>query len=118
MFKKSLMFVLASVMSGSSVVYAASITNYNEDSVTIVLNEDGKESDIVLEGQQTRRDICMNGCSVTLPNGDVYNITGEDIVTLDDGVLLKEPQAEQGSGEEQYAPDDSESDHDQQTDQN
>lgn len=109
----------------SSGVLAATMTNYEETEQKIFVVENGKEQEITLGSQQTVEDICNEGCTIRLFNGDEYNIESNDVISIEDNMIFidtveteqsaqdepleSEGQEEAGSDEE-AAPDEEESD--------
>lgn len=83
--KKSLfVFAAAAGVLISGPLSAASLTNYDEASQVVVLTEQGNETTLTLEGNQTIEDVCLSGCVLKFANGEEYNLTGSEIVAIED----------------------------------
>ncbi|MBX3597338.1 MAG: hypothetical protein KF874_07190 [Rhizobiaceae bacterium] len=80
---KSIVAVLALVACGSTAM-AASAVNLDSETRTIIVTEGGNRQQIDLAPGETV-DFCLNGCFVTLPNGDREALSGGETVEISGG---------------------------------
>ena len=64
---------------------AASAVNLDSESRTLIVTEGGSKSELALGGGESV-DFCPNGCFVTMPNGDIEALTGNETVEISGGV--------------------------------
>ena len=68
---------------------AATLTNKDPDSQTIVVTEDGVKSEVAIASGESVT-ICDGGCFLTLPNGDRAALAGsEDVDIVNGGAIIK-----------------------------
>ena len=72
----------------SSLLTAAEITNYDEKEQTVFITQNGKQQEITLASQQTVKEICNDGCSIKLLNGDEYNIAANDLIAIEGSMIF------------------------------
>ncbi|MEL6920654.1 MAG: hypothetical protein AAFO77_06460 [Pseudomonadota bacterium] len=68
---------------------AATISNGEAESITLIVTENGERSEVVLAAGQTQA-ICTAGCFLTLPNGDRVVLSGTETVSIANGRALIE----------------------------
>lgn len=66
---------------------AASITNNDSESQTLLITEEGVRSELVIAPGETLS-ICEEGCFMTAPNGDRAVLEGGETVTIANGVAV------------------------------
>ena len=64
--------------------YAASVTNGDDVQRTLVVTEDGTQSQLVLSAGETV-EFCAGGCFVTMPNGDREALSGSESIEISGG---------------------------------
>lgn len=79
----ALIAAAASTILFSGSLSAASLTNYDETSQTVIVTEEGQDSTITLEGNETVEEFCVSGCTIKFANGDEYNLAGNEIVAIE-----------------------------------
>lgn len=72
----------------NALLTAAEITNYDEKEQTVIITQDGKQQEITLGSQQTVKEICNEGCSIKLLNGDEYNIAANDLIAIEGSMIF------------------------------
>lgn len=79
--------VIAAValLAADGAAFAASAVNMDSETRTLVVTEGGSRSELALAGGETV-EFCPDGCFVTLPNGDLEALTGEETVEISGGV--------------------------------
>lgn len=84
---KMLKFLVAAAalvaVSGGS--FAASAVNLDAEPRTILVTEGGSQSELAIGAGETV-EFCVDGCFVTLPNGDREALTGSETVEISGGV--------------------------------
>ena len=64
--------------------FAASVTNKDDVARTLVITEDGNQSELVLDPGETQP-ICSGGCFITMPNGDREALSGTETIEISGG---------------------------------
>lgn len=64
---------------------AASATNNDNETRTLVVTEGGGKSELALAAGETVQ-FCPKGCFVTLPNGELEPLTGAETIEITGGV--------------------------------
>ncbi len=80
---KKLVLIAAS-LAFSIPAYAASVTNSDDVERTLVVTEDGTQSQLVLSAGETV-EFCGGGCFVTMPNGDREALSGGETIEISGG---------------------------------
>ncbi|RWP58886.1 MAG: hypothetical protein EOR08_25620 [Mesorhizobium sp.] len=81
---KSLVAAIAFLAAGSSAL-AASATNKDAETRTLVVTEGGGKTELALAAGETA-EFCPTGCFVTMPNGDLEALTGSETIEISGGV--------------------------------
>ncbi len=81
---KRLITTIAATVALSSPVLAASLTNRDADTRTLIVSEGASKSEITVTAGETVS-ICPNGCFVTMPNGDREALKGDETIDISNG---------------------------------
>lgn len=81
--KFCLAFAALLAMGGTGMT--ASVVNLDSEPRTLVVTEAGNKSELALPAGQTV-EFCLNGCFVTMPNGDREALTGSETIEISGGV--------------------------------
>ena len=89
---RSVAIALIAAMLGSSAM-AANITNLDEEAhtVTVIVGEEQIEYTIPPGQWIDLSEVCAGGCAVVLPNGQDYQLTADDVASIESGELLFDP---------------------------
>lgn len=89
---------LVTAMFGTGAM-AANITNLEDEpfTVIVIVGEERHEFTIPPTQSLDLGDVCANGCSVVLPNGQDYQLSAGDIASIEAGDLKLSP-PDQSSG--------------------
>ena len=63
---------------------AASATNLDDETRTLLVTEGGNQSELALAAGETV-EFCPSGCFVTMPNGDREALTGSEAIEISNG---------------------------------
>lgn len=80
-------FLLAAgalVVAGST-AFGASAVNRDAEPRTLIVTEGGNKTELALAAGETV-EFCVNGCFVTMPNGDREALTGSETIEISGGV--------------------------------
>ncbi len=64
--------------------HAASITNKDSESRTLIVTEGGSKTELVLAAGESI-EFCAGGCFVTMPNGDREALSGSEAIEISGG---------------------------------
>ncbi len=92
------LIVAGSALLVSGNVFAASLTNYDETPHTLIITENGNQSKITLEGNQSVEGVCVNGCTLKYGESEEYNLAGDEIVAIEDNQIYVD-QMDNGSND-------------------
>ncbi|MCX7306234.1 MAG: hypothetical protein NTV73_18150 [Hyphomicrobiales bacterium] len=81
---KTIVAIVALLAAGVS-AEAASAVNLDGEQRTLIVTEGGNKSELAIGGGETV-DFCSTGCFVTMPNGDIEALTGNETVEISGGV--------------------------------
>lgn len=79
-------FVLTLAVSGPAA--AITITNRDATAHNVLVTEGGDEtvtSEVVIEADQTRDDLCPAGCTLVLADGEPQSFEGYEVLVIEDG---------------------------------
>jgi len=83
------------LVSGSS-AYALSVTNRDGTDQKITITEGQKQREEVVATTKTLSNVCPAGCVIQLQNGEEYEFDGNEIVSIEEGLMfLDEPAQEE-----------------------
>jgi hypothetical protein len=72
--------------------YAAALQLTNRDTtdhtLTVADTKGGEKHEFKASPAQIIGDICMKGCTITMPDGDEYEFDGNEIVAIEDGLIF------------------------------
>lgn len=74
----------AAALAISLPAYAATVTNKDDVQRTLIVTEDGDQTELVLSAGETI-DFCAGGCFVTMPNGDREALSGSEAIEISGG---------------------------------
>lgn len=63
------------------------LTNYDTARYEFTMKEGDTTSEMTLEAEQTMTDLCEDGCTITLQNGEWGRYDGHESVYIQDGKL-------------------------------
>ncbi|TKT80063.1 hypothetical protein [Aquamicrobium sp. LC103] len=81
---KKYLFASAMLLATGSAAMAASVTNLDNETLTLVVTEGGSQSELQVGAGQTI-EFCSSGCFVTMPNGDREALTGSENLEIQGG---------------------------------
>jgi hypothetical protein len=81
---KTLVATLA-LLATAAAAGAASAVNLDSEPRSLIVTEGGSKSELVVGGGETV-DFCATGCFVTMPNGDIEPLAGNETVEISGGV--------------------------------
>lgn len=87
--KTSLPVAFAAILAACSAAGAASLTNKDDASQTIVVTEGGVKTEFAIAAGETVK-LCDDGCFLTLPSGDRAALGGEEAVDIVNGEAVVE----------------------------
>jgi hypothetical protein len=93
MIKSGLALLAAAAVLFASVAHAASITNRDvQEHYLQIVDETGETEtqEIVIAANQSVENICMEGCTINLDDGEPMAISGSEQLVIEDGVLAVE----------------------------
>jgi hypothetical protein len=79
------LFAVAAIIIVSGPVHAASAVNLDSEPRTLLVTEGGSKSELALGAGETV-EFCAGGCFVTMPNGDIEALTGNETIEISGGV--------------------------------
>lgn len=86
---------LTVVFASYSSVYALSVTNRDGTDQKLTITEGEKQREEVVAPSKTLASICPAGCVIQLQNGEEYEFDGNEIVSIEEGLMfLDEPAQE------------------------
>ena len=74
--------VLIAAMATPATAAAATVTNLDDETHTLIVSEGGTQTEIVI-GAGESIEICPQGCFVTMPNGDREVLTGAEKLEIE-----------------------------------
>lgn len=87
-------FAIMAVMGWHWTANAISLTNRDDARQSLVVIEGDSEKAMTLQPMQ-QVEMCVSGCVIRLGNGDEYRFFGEEIVSIEEGLMfLDVPEAE------------------------
>ena len=102
---KLVSFVVASVAGAMFALPAFALTISNSDpdphTITVTAGTDTKE--VTIAPDQQVEPVCAEGCVVELDNGEQYQMTGNEQVSIEDGVIFVD--SAPGNGDAEDFPD-------------
>lgn len=79
--------VVTLVFAGAGSAVAAEITNNDAAAHTLRITENGERSEVVIDPNQTLV-LCVDGCFMTAPNGDLLAVEGDETISLVEGAAV------------------------------
>lgn len=76
--------LMLALLAFSLPVHAASVTNKDSESRTLIVTEGGSKTELVLAAGETI-EFCASGCFVTMPNGDREALSGGEAIEISGG---------------------------------
>ena len=72
----------------ASSAQALTLTNRDPEERRLQITEGGDEAvthDVIVEADQTREDLCLEGCTIVLDSGEHASFEGDEVVEIEDG---------------------------------
>jgi hypothetical protein len=92
MLRKSLVLAGAGALTLVMAWQAQAMTLTNRDGadlmVTITENGDSTGQDLLIAANQTLEDVCANGCTITLEDGQKLDFNGDEDVSIEGGRFI------------------------------
>jgi hypothetical protein len=91
---------LAAVVAFASLssAHALSVTNRDGTDQKVTITEGDKQRLEVVAPSKTLQNVCPAGCVIQLQNGEEYEFDGNEIVSIEEGLMfLDEPAAEENA---------------------
>jgi hypothetical protein len=83
-------------LASSTSAYALSVTNRDGTDQKITITEGEKQREEVIATTKTLSNVCPAGCVIQLQNGEEYEFDGNEIVSIEEGLMfLDEPAQEE-----------------------
>lgn len=82
---KTLILAAIALIGVAGGAFAASAVNKDTQPRTLIVTEGGSKSELAIGAGETV-DFCLNGCFVTMPNGDREALTGNEAIEITGGV--------------------------------
>lgn len=67
---------------------ALTISNIDPKAHTITVTADGASKELTIEAEKEVDAPCASGCKVKLENGEEYELGGEEVISIEDGVIF------------------------------
>lgn len=77
---------------------ALQLTNHDPVEQKIVVTEKSDSRDLVIKPSETLKDLCSDGCTMRMPDGEEYEFDGSETVFVEEGLMFLDDQ-DQGAGE-------------------
>ncbi|PZN52050.1 MAG: hypothetical protein DIU65_10415 [Proteobacteria bacterium] len=74
----------AVLFAGTQGIHAATVVNNDNEPRTLIVTEGAGKSELSIAAGETT-EFCLNGCFITLPNGDLEALTGAETVVISNG---------------------------------
>lgn len=88
--------VMVFVLASGAPAYALSVTNRDGTDQKITITEGEKQRQEVVATMKTLANVCPAGCVIQLQNGEEYEFDGNEIVSIEEGLMfLDEPAQEE-----------------------
>lgn len=88
----------ASLIAGAAPSHALTITNRDPAPQTVIIIEDQQQKVQIVQPSQRLDGLCPAGCVVQLPNGEDYVLSGNEAISIQDGLIfMDEPAASGGA---------------------
>lgn len=83
--------VMAAIMAGGA-ASAAQLTNIDTVEQKLTISENNASRELTVKPSETIGDICNAGCTMKMPNGQEYDFSGSETISIEKGLLfLDEP---------------------------
>lgn len=79
-------------------VAALQLTNNDPTEQKIVVTEKSDSRDLVIKPSETMMNLCPEGCTMRMPDGEEYEFEGGEIVFVEEGLMFLDDET-QGAGE-------------------
>jgi hypothetical protein len=79
-----LLVAAAALIAMNGLGWSASVVNHDAEPRTLIVTEGGTKSELALAAGETV-EFCLNGCFVTMPNGDREVLTGTETIEISGG---------------------------------
>jgi hypothetical protein len=97
--------VAAIVLASGAPVYALSVTNRDGTDQKVTITEGEKQREEVIATTKTLSNVCPAGCVIQLQNGEEYEFDGNEIVSIEEGLMfLDEPAQEEVTDGQKASP--------------
>jgi hypothetical protein len=76
------------VLAGTGQAWALSISNIDTKAHKVTVTAGGDSKELTIEAAKEADAPCDSGCKVKLENGEVYDLDGNEKVSIEDGVIF------------------------------
>jgi hypothetical protein len=90
---------LITVLASYSSAYALSVTNRDGTDQKITITEDKKQREETIGPSKTLANFCLAGCVIQLQNGEEYEFDGNEIVSIEEGLMFLDEPSQEDAGE-------------------
>ena len=78
---------------------ALKLTNRDATEQKMTINENNGSRDQVLKPSETIDVVCTSGCSIKMQDGEEYEFDGNEVVSIEEGLMFLDEPTSQGSAE-------------------
>lgn len=97
--RKLLIAASLAFMLSSHPVWALQLTNNDPTEQKIAITEKSNSRDLVIKPSETLKDLCPEGCTMRMSDGEEYEFDGDEVVFVEEGLMFLDDEA-QGAAEE------------------
>lgn len=96
---RSLLLVACLSLAAVSPAQALKLTNRDPSDQKITVQENNGSREQVVKPSESVEAFCTAGCTIKMQNGEEYEFDGNEIVSIEEGLIFLDEPAAQGSGE-------------------
>jgi hypothetical protein len=96
---RSLLLVAALVLVAASPAQALKLTNRDATEQKMTIQENNGARDQALKPAETIEGFCNAGCTIKMQDGEEYEFDGNEIVSIEEGLIFLDEPGAQGSAD-------------------
>jgi hypothetical protein len=100
MFRRAALIALAAVLAASPAM-ALKLTNRDATEHQMTIQENSAARQHTLKPSETIEGICGGGCTIKMQNGEEYEFDGNEIVSIEEGLIFLDEPAQGSSDQKQ-----------------
>lgn len=89
----------------ASPAQALTISNTDGDAHTVTVKTGGDSTELVVEPQKAVDVPCASGCTIELENGEIYEMSGGEEVSIEGGIIFVDALSGEGGDDTASLPD-------------